>query len=277
MEFNPFQKKFRKGEKKVALVYPNRYVGGIANVGLQLLYAKINEFAHCERFYLDVFGGLRSIESGTKLSEFDLALFSLQYENDYFKAVEIIRKSNFSGMKIAGGPCVMENPRPIMKFFDAVFIGEAEDCIEEIVMAKDVKELRGIEGIFTGVEEKVRRVFSKLGKHIEDEIIGDGAYGRCFLLEIGRGCVRKCTFCLVRQIYSPPRWRKIEDLPEIKEVKKVAIIAPSPTDHPRFREILQYFVERGFEISPSSIRADAVDEELVEILRRGKVRTLTLA
>jgi hypothetical protein len=77
VEFNPFQKKFRKGEKKVALVYPNRYVGGISNVGLQLIYAKINEFAHCERFYSDVFDGMRSVESGTKLSDFDLALFSL--------------------------------------------------------------------------------------------------------------------------------------------------------------------------------------------------------
>ncbi len=277
MEFNPFQKKFRKGEKKVALVYPNRYVGGISNVGLQLIYAKINEFAHCERFYSDVFDGMRSVENGSKLSDFDLALFSLQYETDYFKAVEIIRKSGFRGLKIAGGPCVMENPRPLMRFFDAFFIGEADERIEEIVSAKEVEDLKGIEGIFTGYEERVKRVFCRLGRHIEEEIIGEGAYGRSFLLEIGRGCIRRCSFCLVRQIYSPPRWRKIEDLPEIRNSRKVAIIAPSPTDHPHFKEIVQKLVEKGFEVSPSSIRADAVDEELVEILKAAGVRTLTLA
>lgn len=277
MEFNPFQKKFRKGEKKVALVYPNRYVGGISNVGLQLIYAKINEFAHCERFYSDVFDGMRSVESGTKLSDFDLALFSLQYETDYFKAVEIIRKSGFRGLKIAGGPCVMENPRPLVRFFDAFFIGEADERIEEIVNAKEVEDLKGIEGIFTGHEERVKRVFCRLGRHIEEEIIGEGAYGRSFLLEIGRGCIRRCSFCLVRQIYSPPRWRKVEDLPEIRNSRKVAIIAPSPTDHPHFKEIVQSLVEKGFEVSPSSIRADAVDEELVEILKAAGVRTLTLA
>jgi len=277
VEFNPFQKKFRKGEKKVALVYPNRYVGGISNVGLQLIYAKINEFAHCERFYSDVFDGMRSVESGTKLSDFDLALFSLQYETDYFKAVEIIRKSGFRGLKIAGGPCVMENPRPLVRFFDAFFIGEADERIEEIVNAKEVEDLRGIEGIFTGHEERVKRVFCRLGRHIEEEIIGEGAYGRSFLLEIGRGCIRRCSFCLVRQIYSPPRWRKVEDLPEIRNSRKVAIIAPSPTDHPHFKEIVQSLVEKGFEVSPSSIRADAVDEELVEILKAAGVRTLTLA
>ncbi|MEM2345464.1 MAG: radical SAM protein [Archaeoglobaceae archaeon] len=277
MEFNPFQRKFRKGEKRVALVYPNRYVGGIANLGLQILYAKINEFAHCERFYFDVFDGLRSLETGTPLSEFELALFSLQYEIDYFNAIQILKKSDFQGLKIAGGPCVMENPKPLMEYFDAFFIGEAEKSIEEILSAKTVTDLEGIKGIFTGKEERVKRVYYPLEKHIEKEIIGEGAYGRSFLIEIGRGCIRKCSFCIVRQIYFPPRWRKIEDLVEVKNVKKIALIAPSPTDHPQFKNIVQNYAEKGFEISPSSLRADAIDEELVEILKSANVKTLTLA
>ncbi|MEM0215579.1 MAG: radical SAM protein [Archaeoglobaceae archaeon] len=277
MEFNPFQRKFRKGAKKVALVYPNRYVGGVANIGLQQIYAEINEFAICERFYTDVFGGLRSIETQTPLSEFDFALFSLQYEIDYFKAVEILKESGFKGIKIAGGPCVMENPEPIKKFFDAFFIGEVEGKLEEILSVKSPEELSGIEGIYTGKEDKVKRVYSKIERHLESEIIAEGAYGRCFLIEIGRGCIRKCSFCLVRQIYAPPRWRRLEDLPEVKDVKKVALIAPSPTDHPKFKDILQRFVENGFDVSPSSLRADSLDEETVELLRMGNVKTITLA
>jgi len=277
MEFNPFQRKFRKGLKKVALVYPNRYAGGVANIGLQQIYAEVNEFAICERFYADLFDGLKSLESQTPLSEFDFALFSLQYEMDYFKAVEIIENSNFKGIKIAGGPCVMENPKPLLQFFDAFFIGEVEGRLHEILGVRSPEELCGMEGVYTGKEEKVRRVFPKLGKHLENEIIADGAYGRCFLLEIGRGCIRRCTFCLVRQIYAPPRWRRLEDLPEIKGVNKVAIIAPSPTDHPNFKDILQIFIEKGFEVSPSSLRADTLDDELLELLRAGNVRTITLA
>ncbi|MDI9610208.1 MAG: radical SAM protein [Archaeoglobales archaeon] len=277
MEFNPFQRRFRKGLRKVALVYPNRYVGGIANIGLQQIYAELNDLAFCERFYADFFGGLRSFESGTPLSEFEIALFSLQYETDYFKAVEILKKSNFKGIKIAGGPCVMENPKPLLGIFDAFFIGEVEGKLEEIVSARSPEELSGIEGVYTGKESRVKRVYSKLGKHIETEIIGEGAYGRCFLVELGRGCVRRCSFCLVRQIYAPPRWRRLEDLPEIKDVKKIALIAPSPTDHPNFKEILQFFVERGFEVSPSSLRADNIDQEIAELLTRANVKTLTLA
>ncbi len=279
VEFNPFAKKFRKGMRRIALVYPNRYVGGIANIGMQYIYAAVNAMDGyiCERFYSDVFGGLRSVETGTPLEHFDVALFSLQYETDYFKAVEILRKSGFKGIRIAGGPCVMENPKPLLKYFDAFFIGECEETIEEIVAAKSVEELAALPGIYTGREDRVRRVYSKLSKHMEREIIGDGAYGRCFLVEIGRGCVRRCRFCIVRQMYFPPRWRKVEDLPEVGGVDKVAIIAPSPTDHPRFREILQMYVDAGLQVSPSSIRADTLDEELVELLKLAGVRTLTLA
>ncbi len=277
-EFNPFLKRYRKGLRRVALVYPNRYIGGIANIGLQYIYAKVNELdAVCERFYSDVFNGLRSVETATPLKDFDIALFSLQYENDYFKAVEIIKRSGFSGLKIAGGPCVMENPKPLMRYFDAFFIGEVEDSIEEIIFARSKEELEGIKGIYTGKEDRVKRVYVKLGKHMENEIIGDGAYGRCFLIEIGRGCIRKCRFCLVRQIYSPARWRKIDDLPGVKFVNKVALIAPSPSDHPNFKDLLLRFVEEGYEVSPSSIRADSINEEVVELLKDAKLKTLTIA
>jgi radical SAM superfamily enzyme YgiQ (UPF0313 family) len=276
-EFNPFARKFRSGLKKVALVYPNEYRGGIANIGLQYIYASVNEIAICERFYSDVFGGMRSIESGTPLNEFDIALFSLQYESDYFSAVRILKKSGFKGLKIAGGPCVMENPKPLLRYFDAFFIGEVDDKIEEIISAKSVEELSTIPGIFTGKEEKVKRVYSKLDKHLSEEIIGRGAYGRCFLVEIGRGCVRRCRFCIVRQIYRPPRWRKKKDLPEPEIVDKIALIAPSPSDHPEFTDILQMYLEKDYEVSPSSVRADTLNEEIVEMLKRANVKTLTIA
>ncbi len=276
-EINPLKKKYRKGLRKIALVYPNRYVGGISNIGLQYIYYTINNHKDliCERFYYDVHNGIRSVESGNYLKNFDLALFSIQYEADYFKALEILNKSGFKGLTIAGGPCIMENPKPVLKYFDAFFIGECEKHIDEIVRAKTSEDLKGIPGIYTGEETKVKRVYSKLGKHLEQEIIGDGAYGWSFLVEIGRGCIRHCRFCIVRQIYFPPRWRKLKDLPENIPTKKVAIIAPSPSDHPKFKEIVKKYVDRSLQVSPSSLRADTLDEEILELLK--DIKTLTIA
>ena len=102
------------------------------------------------------------------------------------------------------------------------------------------------------------------------------------LLEIGRGCIRRCRFCIVRQIYSPIRWRSLEEVVEVakknrKIVDKAALIAPSPTDHPKFKDILQNLIELGYQVSPSSLRADMVDEELVELLSKAKLKSVTLA
>lgn len=286
-EDNPFLKAWRKGLKSVALVYPNRYVGGISNIGLQYIYAKINlrEDFTCERFYLDVFNGLRSVESGRSLKDFDVAFFSLQYEEDYFKAVRILKESGFKGLKVAGGPCCMLNPKPILRFFDAFVIGEVENSrvLDTILEAKSKEDLVGIEGIYTGLEDRVRRIKpKKLDFHLKQQIIGEGAYGRCVLLEVGRGCVRRCRFCVVRQIYSPPRWRDIKLLLEVAEsyrgvVNKVALIAPSVSDHPKIKELIAGLVEMGFMVSPSSIRADTVDEELMELLVAGGLKSFTIA
>jgi len=277
-EFNPFARRFRRGMRKVALVYPNRYAGGVSNIGMQIIYSKVFENeAYCERFYYDVYDGLRSFENATPLNEFDIALFSLQYELDYFRALEILRKSGFKGLKLAGGPAVMINPKPLTGYFDAFFIGEVEEKVGEILEAKSKEDLSGLEGVYTGREDRVKRVRVKLGPHMPTEIVGRGVYGRCFILEIGRGCIRGCRFCVVRSLYSPPRWRKLGDMPEVKGVEKVVLVAPSPTDNPSFLEMLEHYVGKGFNVSPSSIRADTVDEKIAELLHEGGLKTLTLA
>lgn len=103
------------------------------------------------------------------------------------------------------------------------------------------------------------------------QIIGEGAYGKSLLLEVGRGCKRKCRFCLVRQIYRPCRWRELDDLLEVAEEgrrfgDKVALIAPSVGDHPRIKELISWLVDMGFMVSPSSLRADTVDDEMINLL-----------
>ncbi|WP_269479069.1 B12-binding domain-containing radical SAM protein [Archaeoglobus veneficus] len=269
----------------MALVYPNRYVGGIANIGLQHIYAEINSLDNyiCERFYWDVFSGTKSVESGTPLKEFDIALFSLQYEEDYFKAIKIIKESEFTGLKVAGGPCVMENPLPLVELFDYFYFGEVDGDVTNLIKAcekgEETEYLVKAERI-GGEKVKVRK--ADLSTHLQTQIVGSGAYGECYLLEVGRGCKRACSFCIVRQIYSPCRWRDVKLLLEIAEgakkfVDKVALVAPSVTDHPKAKELIASLIDMGFLVSPSSVRADTLDEELVELLSRGGLESLTIA
>jgi len=273
-EFNPYTKKWRKELEKIALVYPNKYKAGISNVGLQQMYAEVN--AHekyiCERFYSDVFEGKKSVESGTSISSFSKALFSIQYEDDYSKSVEL---SKFVDFRIAGGPCVMENPLPLKKFFNSFFVGEADGIIDKILNEEDV------EGLYSG-NGSVKRRWIELKDHLRIQIVGEGAYGRAVLLEVGRGCKRRCRFCIVRQIYNPCRWRELDLLVEVAEEcrkfsDKIALIAPSPTDHPKIKELISVLVDMGYTVSPSSIRADTVDDELIELLIGGGLKSITIA
>jgi len=273
IEFNPFFKRYRKGLKRVAVVYPNRYVGGVSNLGIQRLYYEVNKSPHhiAERFYLDVFDGMRSVENGSELREFDVALFSIQYEEDFFNALKILRKSNFKGLKVAGGPCITQNPFPALPLFDSAFVGEVEGVVLDVV------ENRGVEGL---IPHSYRRRTANLDSEMRSQIVSEGAYGRALLVEIGRGCPRGCRFCIVRQIYSPTRWRSKEEIVSFAEenrelAEKIAIISPSPTDHPHFKEIVQDLRDLEFSVSPSSIRADRFDEEMAELL--SDIKTLTIA
>jgi len=60
-------------------------------------------------------------------------------------------------------------------------------------------------------------------------------------------------------------------------VNKVCLIAPSVLDHPKAKELIASLVEMGFMVSPSSTRADKLDEEMVELLVRGGLKSITIA
>src|SRR5512141_2678064 len=79
------------GRLGVALVYPNAYRLGMANLGLHAVYRLLNDdpATVCERVFLPEEppgpGGEppRTVESGRPLSAFDVVAFTLSFEEDY--------------------------------------------------------------------------------------------------------------------------------------------------------------------------------------------------
>lgn len=153
-EWNVAVKDFDKAAVKFALSFPDLYEIGMSNLGLRIIYGLLNETTDitCERFFAvdsDLEKILRlekreilSLESRRRLSEFDLAGFSLGSELDYTNVLNILdlaaiplkaseRDSRYP-LIIGGGPCVL-NPEPMHDFFDLFVIGEAEDLVLEII------------------------------------------------------------------------------------------------------------------------------------------------
>ena len=129
------------GKLKIALVYPNRYRLGMANLGLHAVYRLLNDHprALCERAFLPEEPGeaVLGLESGRPLRAFDVVAFSLSFEDDYVHVLEILDRAGLplrAGQRgeghplvMAGGIAVQINPEPLAPFFDLFLVGEGEE------------------------------------------------------------------------------------------------------------------------------------------------------
>ena len=80
------------GKLGVALVYPNAYRLGMANLGLHAVYRLLNDDPRtlCERAFLPETPAEepRTVESGRALRELDVIAFSLSFEEDYLHVLD---------------------------------------------------------------------------------------------------------------------------------------------------------------------------------------------
>ncbi|MHB8135292.1 MAG: TIGR03960 family B12-binding radical SAM protein [Anaerolineaceae bacterium] len=153
-EYNSIQKNWNLIETKIGLIFPDIYDIGLSNLGIQILYEKINQEFDllAERAYapwLDMEKLLKenniplfSLESKTPLSKFDILGFTLPYETLFTNTLNILnlahipiysneRNENFPVI-IAGGHATY-NPEPMSAFIDAFLLGEGEDIILDFI------------------------------------------------------------------------------------------------------------------------------------------------
>ncbi len=144
------------GKLGVALVYPNAYRVGMANLGVHAVYRLLNDapFVLGERAFLPEDGGEpRAVESGRPLRDFDVIAFSLSFEDDYSNVLAVLSRAGLPlraadrderhPLVVAGGIAVQINPEPVAPFFDAVFVGEGEVLVPALLaVVRDAAEGR---------------------------------------------------------------------------------------------------------------------------------------
>ena len=107
-------------------------------------------------------------------------------------------------------------------------------------------------------------------------------FGNRFLIEVGRGCGRSCKFCLARRIYQPVRAREPRLLLQrvdqaLSHTRMVGLVGAAISDYPRVDELFNGLLERGVNVSVSSVRAESVTESLAAALGASGQDTLTIA
>ena len=102
------------------------------------------------------------------------------------------------------------------------------------------------------------------------------------LLEVSRGCPRGCRFCAAGFVYLPPRERAEEVLRrgvgEALELSdRIGLLGTAVSEYPHLREVIGTCLEKGADVSISSMRVDTIDLETLSLLREGGYRTVTVA
>jgi len=216
---------------------------------------------------------------------------------------------------IAGGVTAFLNPEPIAPFVDCFLIGEAEPILEVFLDAYrrycDKQELlealaARVPGVYvpglydvtynpdgtiaefrpkSGVPAKVQRVaVEDLSSWDTCSIIltTHTTFRDTYLVEAGRGCHHGCRFCATGFVYRPPRFRPKDALQNCLEKgsmrsNRIGLMAAAVSDVPYIEELCQKAIDRGVQLSFSSLRADRLTPELLNILRQSGFKTVTIA
>jgi radical SAM superfamily enzyme YgiQ (UPF0313 family) len=150
-----YVRKSHGGRLRVALVFPNTYFVGMSSLGFQTVYRLFNDLDDvvCERAFLpakqelsaQLESGtpLRTVESQTPISEFDVIAFSISFEWDYTNIVSILRlakipvraaqRNRRHPLVVIGGAVTFVNPEPLAPFADVIAAGEGEMLIPTLM------------------------------------------------------------------------------------------------------------------------------------------------
>ena len=312
-EKNVIVKNPLKADIRFGLVYPNVYKTAMSSLGYQILYNYVNERedSYCERI---IYPSVRSLETNSPLADFDIISFSLQYEQDYFNALEILRdagiplrredRTSDDPLIIAGGPCASSNPLPLSDFIDIFVIGEAEAVLYDFLdlyLESDIKNKRDLSP-FLNMQGLYVSQFNNNAKIILLDDMNDAyhltypivtetddkdfmpAFSNTILLNVSRACSRGCRFCMSSYMYRPLRETDLENLLSIAEdarsntgLNKISLIGAAVSDYSKINELTETLREKGFQVSTPSMRIESITRETLVALKSSGLKTLTIA
>jgi len=219
---------------------------------------------------------------------------------------------------VGGGIAVSLNPEPLADFFDLFIIGEAEDVLPEFLATLKARQpgrgwrkpplsaFASIAGVYVPSAYSIAYTAQGLIQAREPRpgypatikrrwvpdlnpfpaasclISHDTEFADTALVEISRGCPRRCRFCVTSSAYKPFRARDVAVLlsamhPLMQAGHRLGILGAAVADHPGLPALVRAINDRSHKATVASLRADALTPELVMLLKACGHKTFTIA
>ncbi|NPV88599.1 radical SAM protein [Coprothermobacteraceae bacterium] len=268
-----FHRPLHYGEDVELIVFPGTYSVGVANLGFQFLLSELaSRNRPFDRYFADpLLPEDRSFDTGRDIKDFRRWDITLSYEENLLELLKMLLRlgiplngaeRDFPLLNI-GGAMTYVNPQLTAYLANEYFAGEAD-------------------GIWPEVRQRETwKVSDHFGVH-SSVISPEGVFGDTFLVEVARGCVWQCKFCLYKAAYGKLRLVPLDHvfsamaLARERGVTKIGFVAANVSDVPWIHEVLEKAYVLGMKASVSSLAVETLDGDTMLLLRRLGVQQLTL-
>jgi radical SAM superfamily enzyme YgiQ (UPF0313 family) len=260
--------------------------------------------------------GPRTLETDTPLGEYPLVAFSISWEMDYVHFLKLLpaaripleraERGEGDPIVLVGGDCARINPAPLAAWVDVFAMGDGEKLVPPIaeVLRRDLSReatlaaFADVKGLYVPAVHGARAEASEEGKIVVQQFKSAEGPGRepphttiltphtelsdKLLIEIARGCSEMCRFCWAAYAMAPQVRVSAESVLEVARrnrslTGRTGLIATAVADHPEILPILRGLAELKYHVALSSVKIDAISEEILSILTAQGERALAIA
>jgi radical SAM superfamily enzyme YgiQ (UPF0313 family) len=110
----------------------------------------------------------------------------------------------------------------------------------------------------------------------------EGLFKDMYLIEVGRGCPRRCRFCASGYVYQPYRINPLQEIkenvnPEELNNRSVGLVGSAISDYPDLPGLMDYVIKHNGRLGVSSFRVQELTSRNIELFERGGLKTVTVA